>query len=106
MLVSDCMVKLLHNLRNGSTATVILLLIALALLTLTVHRAIDEHAPGQSCELCIGLDRLGDANTAKVFLGAFVVTLSYLAAFVLIESLSSCQPASLRCRAPPFSLFH
>jgi len=100
------MANLLYNLRNRGTTAVILLLMALALLSLTIHRAIDEHAPGQSCEFCIGLDRLGDAITPAIFAGVFVVTLSYLAACILQNLYGSRQPSSVRCRAPPVFLLH
>ena len=98
--------KLLYNLRNRGITTVILLLMAVALLALTVHRTIDEHTAGQSCEICVGMDRLGDAITPAIFAAIFVSTLSFLAVCILHNHPGSRQPSSVRCRAPPYSLLN
>jgi hypothetical protein len=96
--------KLLYNLRNRGTTVVILLLMSAALLALTVHKTIDEHTTGQSCEICVGMDRLSDAITPAIFAAIFVSTLSFLAVCILHNHPGSRQPSSIRCRAPPFSL--
>jgi uncharacterized membrane protein YhaH (DUF805 family) len=88
-------------LRNPRLVTLVLLLVTMAVASLVVHRAIDEHAPGQSCELCIGLDRLGAGIVPTAVPSTFFVAFCFIYVVAFALPLRDRQLTSLRSRGPP-----